>query len=110
VDIDTIGREDLKAMLERGDDFKLVMAMNEWAYNAAHIPGSINVATVEAGARLLAKDDTIIVYCSDEACVASKIAYIALVEGGYQNVRRYSGGLSDWDDAGYPLEGTRVDS
>jgi rhodanese-related sulfurtransferase len=30
---------------------------------------------------------------------------MALREAGYQNVRRYSGGLSDWEEAGLPLEG-----
>ena len=28
-----------------------------------------------------------------------------LVRRGYRNVRRYSGGLLDWEDAGLPLEG-----
>jgi rhodanese-related sulfurtransferase len=41
-------------------------------------------------------------------CVASKIAYRALREAGFSNVRHYAGGLSDWQDAGYPLEGDRV--
>lgn len=37
--IRTIDRDELKAKLDRGDDFKLVMAMHEWGFNAAHIPG-----------------------------------------------------------------------
>ncbi len=49
-------------------------------------------------------------YCSDPACLASKFAYQWLIESGYSNVRRYSGGLSDWAAAGYELEssGTAV--
>lgn len=105
MDIETISRDELKAKLDRGDDFKLVMTLNEWAFDAAHIPGSINISSVEAGARLLGRDDVIVVYCSDEACVASQMAYRALREGGYEDVRRYAGGLSDWADASYPLEG-----
>ena len=31
--------------------------------------------------------------------------YRDLVRRGYQHVRRYSGGLLDWEDAGLPLEG-----
>ena len=54
------------------------------------------------------KDDEIVVYCSDEACVASRAAYQLLVNRGYKNVRRYAGGLSAWEDAGYPLEGEMV--
>jgi rhodanese-related sulfurtransferase len=31
--------------------------------------------------------------------------YRDLVRRGYSNVRRYSGGLLEWEDAGLPLEG-----
>jgi rhodanese-related sulfurtransferase len=27
---------------------------------------------------------------------------------GYKNVRRYAGGIEDWKEAGYPLEGSFV--
>lgn len=106
-DIETIDREELKALLDQGADIKLVMTLHEWAFDAMHIPGSIQIDP-RTVADELDLDDTIIVYCSDEACVASQFAYRALVEGGYTDVRRYSGGLSDWLEAGYPLEGTSV--
>ena len=48
MDIRTIDRVDLKAKIDRGDDFRLVMALNDWAFRASHIPGSIHFATVEA--------------------------------------------------------------
>ena len=101
-----IGRDDLKAKIDRGDDFKLVMALGEWAFTATHIPGSINITSPRLAAEALDPDDDVVVYCSDEACVASQIAYRALVEAGYKHVRRYAGGLSDWAAAGYTLEGT----
>lgn len=28
---------------------------------------------------------------------------------GYKKVMRYAGGISDWEDVGYPLEGSFVD-
>lgn len=108
MDIRTIDREELKQKLDRGDDFKLVMTLNEWAYRAEHIPGSIHFPSVEAALASLGRDDEIVVYCSDPACVASKYAYFGLVEHGYINVRRYAGGLSDWSQAGYPIAGTSV--
>jgi 3-mercaptopyruvate sulfurtransferase SseA len=46
-----------------------------------------------------------VVYYSDETCIASRIAYQMMTEGGYTHVRRYAGGLADWEAAGYPLEG-----
>lgn len=106
--MDLIGREELKAKLDRGDDFKLVMALNEFAYRAAHIPGSIHFQSAQDAFDKLNKDDEIVVYCSDVDCVASRFAYQGLVEAGYSNVRRYEGGLSDWATAGYPLEGAKA--
>ncbi|MGI9585462.1 MAG: rhodanese-like domain-containing protein [Acidimicrobiia bacterium] len=99
-----IEREDLKAKLDRGDEFKLVMAMHEWGFNAAHIPGSLHFNSVAQAQEHLKLDDEIVVYCSDPACVASQFAYQWLVDAGYANVRRYSGGISDWATAGYELE------
>ena len=104
-EIKTIEREELKAKLDRGDDFKLIMAMHEWGFRAAHIPGSLHYSTVDEASRALDLDDEIVVYCTDPACVASQFAYQWLVEAGYVNVRRYAGGLSDWAAAGYDLEG-----
>ena len=104
-EIKTIDRDELKAKLDRGDDFKLIMAMHEWGFRAAHIPGSVHYATVEAADQDLNADDEIVVYCTDPGCVASQVAYRWLVDAGYGNVRRYAGGLSDWTAAGYELEG-----
>ena len=109
MEIRTVDREDLKAKLDRGDDFRLVMALNDFAFRAKRIPSSVYYPTVEAAFADLAVDDEIIVYCSDPACVASQFAYRGLVANGYRNVRRYAGGLSGWEDAGYPLEGDAVD-
>ena len=104
LEIRTIEREELKTKLDRGDEFKLVMAMHEWGFRAAHIPGSLHFNTVDDAKEHLDIDDEIVVYCSDPACVASQFAYRWLVEAGYTNVRRYEGGISDWAAAGYELE------
>ena len=50
-------------------------------------------------------EDEVVVYCSNVDCLSSVALYRDLVRRGYQNVRRYSGGLLDWEDAGLPLEG-----
>lgn len=103
-----ISREELKEKLDRGDDFKLVMVLGEWAFRAKHIPGSLNVFAPEIGRRLLHPDDEIVVYCSGEGCVASVYAFRQLEANGYKHVRRYAGGIEDWEQAGYPLEGEMV--
>jgi rhodanese-related sulfurtransferase len=104
----TIEREELREKLERGDAFKLVMSLTEWAFKAKHIPGSIHFNTPGEMLAGLKKDDEIVVYCSNPGCLASLAAYKALVDHGYTNVRRYAGGLNDWEDAGLALEGEWV--
>lgn len=109
MDIDTISRHDLKAKLDAGEDFTLLMTLHLWAYEAMHIPGSEHFDPRGEGFGSLAKDDEIVVYCSDEACIASQFVYRRLVDEGYTNVRRYAGGLSEWHAAGYPVEGTAAE-
>ena len=104
----TISREELKQKLDRKEDFRLVMALAEWAYQAKHIPGSIHFATMKEAIHSLNKDDEIVVYCSDENCIASTALGQLLERNGYPHVLHYSGGLQDWELAGYPLVGTWV--
>ena len=104
----TISREELKQKLDRKEDFRLVMALAEWAYQAKHIPGSIHYATMKEAIQSLNKDDEIVVYCSDENCIASTALGQLLERNGYSHVLHYSGGLQDWVLAGYPLEGAWV--
>jgi len=104
--IRTVTREELLELLERGDDrFRLVMALNEWAFRAKHIPGSEHFNTSQGLFSSLSPEDDIVVYCTSDDCHASVALYHALVDHGYPNVRRYSGGLTDWEDAGLALEG-----
>ena len=103
--IRTISREDLRRKLDRGDNVKLVMALNRWAYDAKHIPGSMHFDTPEQLYAAVRPEDEVVVYCSHVDCLSSVALYRDLVRRGYRNVRRYSGGLLDWEDAGLPLEG-----
>lgn len=103
-----ISREELKEKLDRGDDFNLVMVLSEWAYRAKHIPGSINITSPQEALETLRPDDQIVLYCSNPACPASPYAYELLTRNGYSNVRRYAGGIADWEEAGFPLDGEMV--
>lgn len=103
-----ISREELKEKLDRGDKFKLVNALGEWAFNAKHIPGSINISSIQDAKKMLNSDDDIVVYCSNPVCIASIVGYQLLTRMGYNRVKRYAGGIADWEQAGYPLEGNFV--
>jgi rhodanese-related sulfurtransferase len=106
--MDLIGTEELKEKLDRGEDFKLVMALGEWEYRAKHIPGSLRVSTAEEATRALDPDDEIVLYDSGPYCPASRMAYRILKGHGYQHLRRYAGGLEEWENMGYSLEGEGV--
>jgi rhodanese-related sulfurtransferase len=86
--LDFIDREELREKLDRGDDFKLVMVLGEWEYQAKRIPGSLRVSTPEEGLQALDPTDEIVLYDSGPPCPASRIACRFLKAHGYRRVRR----------------------
>ncbi|MBV8989308.1 MAG: rhodanese-like domain-containing protein [Solirubrobacterales bacterium] len=98
-----ISRDELRAKLERGDDFKLLMVLSANAYSAKHIPGSLHFATWHDALAVLDPAEEIVVYCAGVYCAASIRFYSLLERSGYTRVRRYAGGVADWEAAGYPI-------
>lgn len=84
------------------------MALPRWEFETRHIPGSLHFDSPDELYAAIKPDDRVIVYCSQVICTASVALYWDLLAHGYQHVRRYAGGLLDWDDAGLPLEGSLV--
>ncbi len=64
-----ITRDELKAKLDRGEDFVLVDTMAEPYYRHSHLPGAVNLPVDEVRERapelLPDKDAEIVVYCID---------------------------------------------
>jgi len=100
-----IDRAELSARLARGEAFKLVMASSDWGFRAKHIPGSVHFKTVAELFAAVAKDDDIVVYCSNADCHASLALIQKLRDHGYQKVAHYAGGIIDWEEGGLPIEG-----
>ena len=67
--VKTISRGELKAKMDRGEDFVLVDTMPEMYYRHSHLPGAINLPADEVGERapelLPDREAEIIVYCID---------------------------------------------
>jgi len=80
-----IDREEPRQNLDGRDDFKLVIVLGDWAYRTKHIPGSLNLYTIEKVLEALDTNDEIIVYCSNPDCVASVAVFRMLTENGYGN-------------------------
>ena len=101
----TIARDELSHKLAARDPrFKLVMTLGDWEFRTKHIPGSLHFKDAAEMLATLRKDDEVVVYCTNPPCLASVAAYHRLEQEGYTNVRRYAGGIEDWEVAGLPLE------
>jgi rhodanese-related sulfurtransferase len=66
--VKTISRDELKAKMDRGDQFLLVETLPAAAYHHAHLPGAINLPpdqVKQLAANLLPdKHADIVVYCA----------------------------------------------
>jgi len=102
--MNVITREELREKLERGEELQLVMALGAHAYEAKRIPGTRHFETVGEALASLDPHEEIVLYCATVYCPASIYAYRLLEREGYRRVRRYAGGIDDWEAAGYPVE------
>lgn len=103
-----INAQQLKQRLDAGEHITLVNAMEENRFRAKHIPGSLNLYRKEDIEKCLKKEDDIVVYCTDLPCNKSILLYQLLEAMGYQHICRFAGGLLEWENAGYELEGDMV--
>jgi len=103
-----ITKDELKDMMDSGESFVLVNVLDPADFENEHICGSINIpaSTIARDALdILNKDDTIILYCSGAKCTASGIASEKLDALGFSDVWRYEGGVEEWKNSGYCVEG-----
>lgn len=103
-----INAKQLKQRLDAGEKLILVNAMEENKFRAKHIPGSMNLFRKEDIQQSLQKEDDIVVYCTDLACNKSIILYHLLEAMGYTHLCRFAGGMTEWENAGFALEGEMV--
>ena len=103
-----IDREELRAKIERGDDFVLVDALAPMSYARSHLPGAVNLplewVDERAERRIPSLDTEVVVYCVDVECESSVQVGERLNHLGYRNVRHYADGKKDWMRAGLPVD------
>ena len=103
-DVDTIGREDLRERLMRGD-VVLVDVRPEQEYEAGHIEGARSIPLEELERRLaeLPPDAEVVAYCRGPFCAYAHEAVRRLRAEG-RSARRLSDGWPEWRLAGGPTE------
>ena len=106
--MELVSRNELKQKLDRGDNFKLVMVLEDWQFRDMHIPGSLHIPAANITDDGLDPGDEIVVYCAHESCPTSVVAYNRLTACGYKNVKHYAGGILDWNRSGYAVQGSRA--
>ena len=108
----TIDRNALKKTLDEGKDVTILNVLSEDDYRKEHIRGSENIPLedenfeTEVETLLESKDKPVIVYCASVDCSASRTAAEKLENAGFTNVSAYEGGMRDWKETGYPVEGS----
>ena len=106
--MNNINAHQLKHRLDAGEPLLLINALEENKFRAKHIPGSLNLFMKDDIENRLKKEDSIVVYCTDQACNKSILLYYLLEAMGYEHISRFAGGLVEWEDEGYPMEGELV--
>ena len=104
----TLTRTEVEKKIANHDSVTLLEALPERFYRDGHLPCALHMPhdQVDAiAARLLPdKSAEIVVYCASTTCQNSHVAARRLSQLGYTNVAVYSGGKTEWQDAGLPLE------
>lgn len=100
--------QELKKLLDGGQPIQLVNALDRYAYDRMHIPGSLHFGSLAEMAASLSPEVDVVVYCSNPECPASIQAYYYLERRGFDRLYRFAGGLMAWEAAGYPLAGEKV--
>ena len=116
-----ISCEELKKKIDQKDSFKLVNCLSKAKFEMKHIAGSLNfpltpdkledIPGLEKEIKsFFTFDDDIAVYCTDTNCQASIFIYHKMDSLGFNNIKRFSGGLRAWEEDGYKCVGTSAEN
>lgn len=104
--------EQLRSKLSSGTPPILLDVLDTDSYRESHIKGSINIPydQVEQWASRVIPDMNaeVVVFCASYSCPASIEAAKTLKRRGYTNVHDFKGGMKEWTDRKYPVEGYKA--
>jgi rhodanese-related sulfurtransferase len=97
--------DDVKAMLDRGEQFQIVDVREESEFAKDHLPGAIHlgkgVIERDIEQRVPDADTKLVLYCGGG--YRSALAADNIQKMGYTNVISMDGGIRDWRAKQYPL-------
>ncbi len=97
--------DEVKARMDRGDNFVLIDVREESEYAKDHLPSAIHlgkgVIERDIEARVPELNTELILYCGGG--FRSALAADNLQKMGYTSVISMDGGIRDWRDKSYPL-------
>ncbi len=103
-----IQTHDLKSWYDQGIDMLVLDARSEKYFSGILLPNATwlpyNASEEDVRATIPSKDSLIIVYCLSSDCPMAKWMAKRLTSEGYTNVYKYTAGLKEWIDSGYPTE------
>jgi len=106
-----VSAKDLNNELNSNKRPVLINALDEEAYIAKRIPGSINIPADKPNmikSVIPDRSQNIVVYCANSDCTASPELAGKLMDLNYDNVRDFDAGLAGWKKEGYEFTGSEV--
>jgi rhodanese-related sulfurtransferase len=100
---DPLPPEEVRTLNEQ-DEITVVDVRGPESYAEGHIPGAMNIPSDELGERVdeIPEGKQLILVC--QSGPVSRQSLETVREGGFENANNMAGGMSAWEEAGYPLE------
>ena len=112
-----VSTDELKKWLDEGKKVTIISSLTASDdKEVGTLPGAVNAVIPKTEKELTPSDRTnllkvagldkekpIVIYCGFVACRRSHIGAKILVENGFQNVYRHAGGITGWQEMGYPI-------
>ena len=86
---------------------QVINVLDSALFEECHIKGSVNVPYNQLAeyVQQFPKGTELVVYCAHYDCGLSRKAWHLLDTLGYTNIYAYEGGIVEWYQMGYPVEG-----
>ncbi len=86
------------------DDVVILDVREDWEYAEGHVPGAVWIPLGELPTRLndIPKDKTVVAVCRSGNRSSQATSFLR--GQGFDNVHNMTGGMNDWQQAGYDIE------